>query len=134
MKGMDDIRERVRKKLAEQRALVAALLRERNQLPGSLLVRYMECGKAGCLCHAGAKHGPYYVLSNRSRGHGSFAYLDPARARRARPLVERYREFRRRLRRLQRVNLELVALLRRYQHAQLRRTGARLKVAIAARP
>jgi hypothetical protein len=133
MKTPDGIRARVKKRLAEQRALVATLLRAREQLQGSLIVRYMQCGKAACACHAGARHGPYYVLSNRSGGAGSFAYLDAAGARAARPLVQRYREFRRRLQRLQRVNVELVGLLRRYQKAQLRTTGARLRTRAAAR-
>ena len=128
MASADEIRARVRKRLAEQRALVAALLRLRQQLQGSLIVRYMECGKAGCACHSASKHGPYYVLSNRTGGRGSFSYLDADRARGARPLVERYREFRRGLRRLQKLNLELVALLRRYQKAQIQRTGVRLQL------
>jgi hypothetical protein len=133
MIGADEIRTRVRRRLAEQRSLVSTLLRLRTQLQGSLLVRHMECGKAGCACHSGHKHGPYFVLSNRSRGRGSFAYLDAAGAARARALVRRYREFRRGLQRLQRVNVELVGLLRRYQQAQVRRTGAKLGVAVAAR-
>ncbi len=127
----EEIRARVRRKVAAQRALVAALLEQRAQLQGSLLVRYMECGKAGCACHGGRKHGPYFVLSNRSRGRGSFAYLDAAEAARARTLVRRYREFRRGLGRLQKVNVELVALLRRYQQARLRQTGTRLGLATA---
>src|SRR5216683_1984600 len=126
MISAEAIRARVRSRLVEQRGLVSALLRLRAQLQGSLLIRHMECGKAGCACHTGRKHGPYFVLSNRSGGRGTFAYLDPARAARARALVGRYREFRRGLRRLQRVNVELVGLLRRYQQAQLKRTGARL--------
>jgi hypothetical protein len=130
----EQIRARVKARLAEQRALVATLLRLRTQLQGSLVVRHMECGKAGCACHTGRKHGPYFVLSNRSRGRGSFAYLDAAGAARARTLVGRYREFRRGLRRLQKVNLELVGLLRRYQRAQVRQTGARMGVPAAARP
>jgi hypothetical protein len=124
--GAEDIRSRVRLRLAEQRRLVSALLRLRAQLQGSLLVRHMECGKTGCACHTGRKHGPYFVLSNRSGGRGTFAYLDPARAARARTLVRRHREFRRGLRRLQRVNLDLVGLLRRYQQARARQTGSRL--------
>jgi uncharacterized protein DUF6788 len=133
MIGADEIKARVRGRLAEQRSLVATLLRLRTQLQGSLLVRHMECGKAGCACHSGRKHGPYFVLSNRSRGKGSFAYLDAAGAARARTLVRRYRDFRRGLQRLQRVNLELVGLLRRYQQAQVRRTGARMGVVVALR-
>src|SRR6185295_18094539 len=127
------IRTRVRSRLAEQRSLVSALLRQRAQLQGSLLVRHMECGKAGCACHTGRRHGPYFVLSNRSGGRGTFAYLDAEEAARARTLVTRYREFRRGLQRLQKVNLELVGLLRRYQQAQVRRTGARMGVPAVAR-
>ncbi len=133
MATAEELRGRVRRTLGEQRRLVARLLRQRAQVQGSLLVRHMECGKAGCACHTGRKHGPYFVLSNRSGGRGTFAYLDPARAVRARALVLRYREFRRGLQRLQRVNVELVGLLRRYQQAQLKRTGARLGVAVSAR-
>jgi hypothetical protein len=73
------------------------------------------------------------VLSNRSGGRGSFSYLDAEEAARARTLVRRYREFRRGLQRLQKVNVELVGLLRRYQKAQLRRTGVKLGVSVAAR-
>lgn len=131
--GAKEIRSRVRLRLAEQGRLVSALLRLRTQLQGSLIVRHMECGKEACSCHTGRKHGPYFVLSNRSGGRGSFAYLDAEAARRARALVGRYREFRRGLTRLQRVNVELVGLLRRYQRAQLRRTGARLGLNVPAR-
>lgn len=133
MISAEALRARVRSSLVEQRGLVSALLRRRAQLQGSLLIRHMECGKAGCACHTGRRHGPYYVLSNRSRGRGSFSYLDAAEAARARTLVLRYREFRRGLQRLQRVNVELVGLLRRYQQAQLRRTGLKLGVEVVAR-
>ena len=127
----EEIGARVRRRVAEQRALVSSLLELRAQIQGSLLVRYMECGKSGCACHTGRKHGPYFVLSNRSRGRGSFAYLDRAEAARARTLVRRYREFRRGLVRLQKVNVELVGLLRRYQEARLRQTGTRLGLGVS---
>jgi hypothetical protein len=127
----DAIRERIRERLADQRKLVARLLALREQLPGSLLVRWAECGKPACVCHTGRRHGPYYVLSNRSGGQGAFAYLDGDQARRARALVSRSREYRRGLQRLRKLNLELVVLLRRYQRRQLKTTGRRLGVAAA---
>jgi hypothetical protein len=128
----EDIRRRVRARLAEQRRVVRALLEARAQLPGSLFTRYGRCGKEGCACRRGAGHGPYYVLSRRSGGKGAFAYLDAARAREARSLVARARSFRLGLRRLQRINLELLDLLRRYQVAMSRRGGARVGVAQAS--
>ena len=123
----DPIRARIRESLAEQRRLVASLLRLREQLSGSLFIRYGQCGKAGCACRAeGKRHGPYYVLSTRSGGRGSFSYVDEPTAREAKERVARYRDFRAGLKSLQRVNVELVALLKRYQQAQLRKTVRRL--------
>jgi hypothetical protein len=125
----DGIRRRARELLAEQRRLVAGLLRLRAQLKGSLIVRYGRCGKPGCVCRSGRGHGPYYVLSTRTGGRGGFDYLEAGRAREARSLVGRHREFRRGLRRLKRVNEELVALLRRYQEQGSREGGRRLGLA-----
>lgn len=124
----EQIRKRVQARLLEQRVLVASLLRLREQLEGSLFVRYGECGKESCICRQGQRHGPYYVLSARSGGKGSFAYLEEGRAQEARGLVARAREFRKGLRRLQKLNTDLVALLRRYQQSQLRTTGRRLGI------
>ena len=129
MTGPEAIRRRVLARLQEQRQLVQSLLALREQLPGSLFARYGVCGKASCACQLGQKHGPYYVLSTRSGGRGGFAYLESTQVREARALVSRFREFRRGLARLRRVNEELVQLLKRYQAAQLRRGGARVGVA-----
>ena len=125
----EDLRKRVRARLGEQRALVQSLLRQRELLQGSLFARYGECGKEGCACRQGRKHGPYYVLSMRSGGKGAFAYLEGraaaggAEPRRALPGVPAG------LRRLKKLNLELVDLLRRYQEAMTRKGGRRLGVA-----
>ena len=89
-------------------------------------MRYGVCGKAGCACRQGARHGPYYVLSTRSGGHGGFAYLEGGRVAEARALVARSRQFRAGLRRLRAVNRDLVALLRRYQATVSRRATRKL--------
>src|SRR5687768_12386986 len=132
----DQIRVRIRETLAEQRRMVASLLRLREQLHGSLFVRYGQCGKAGCACQAddGRRHGPYYVLSTRSGGRGSFAYLDAPAARGAKLQVARYRAFRAGLKGLQQVNASLVGLLRRYQQAQLKSTVRRLGLPAVKNP
>lgn len=131
----EQIRGRIRETLAQQRRLVASLLRLREQLQGSLFVRYGQCGKAGCACQTeGHRHGPYYVLSTRTGGRGSFSYLDAPTAREARERVARYRAFRAGLKGLQRVNGSLVDLLRRYQQAQLKKTVRRLGLPAARNP
>lgn len=122
----EGVRRRVRERLAEQRELVETLLRQREQLQGSLFARFGQCGKESCVCRLGRKHGPYYVLSTRSAGKGGFAYLEQGKVAEARELVLRYRDFRSGMRRLKRINAELVDLLRRYQEVIARRGGQRL--------
>jgi len=124
----DEIRRRVREKLREQRVLVEELLREREQLSGSLFERWAVCGKEGCACREGRKHGPYYVLSTRSGGKGGFAYLPGSQASEARDLVKRHRAFRAGMRRLKRVGEQLVTLLRRYQEVLARQGGRRVGI------
>lgn len=128
----EQLRARIRQRLAEQRVLVARLLARREQLQGSLFARYGSCGKDGCACHKGRGHGPYYVLSTRSRGRGGFAYLDATRAAEARRLVRAHRDFRLGVKRLGSLNLALVDLLRRYQDSRAQQSGRRLGLAPSA--
>jgi hypothetical protein len=125
--AMEQLEARIRERLAEQRRLVSELLAQREQLQGSLFERYALCGKPGCACRGGERHGPYYVLSTRGRQGSAFTYLPPGRVREARSQVRAGREFRRGLKRLQRLNQELVALLRRVQAGRLRASARDLR-------
>jgi hypothetical protein len=128
----ETIRQRVLQRLQEQRLLVQALLRLREQLQGSLFARYGVCGKPNCACRTGAKHGPYYVLSARVGGRSGFAYVEGDRLLAARERVKSYREFRSGLRRLRRLNVQLVSLLKRYQAQASRQGGRRVGFAVSA--
>lgn len=130
MPSTESLRTRARALLLEQRELVEGLLRLREQLKGSLFTRFAACGKAGCACRQGRKHGPYYVLSDRSGGRGSFAYLAHSQVPEARGLLAQSREFRGGLKRLAKVNQELVRALKRYQQATLREGGRRLRIPV----
>ncbi len=122
------IRQRVRTRLSEQRSLVEELLQRRQQLSGSLFVRFGVCGKPNCSCRSGRKHGPYYVLSSRSGGRGGFTYLEESQMAEARALVSAFREYRAGMRRLRRVGEQIVTLLRRYQELTAREGSRRVGV------
>lgn len=124
----EGLRERIQARLVEQRVLVRSLLKLREQLAGSLFARYGECGKEGCACRQGQKHGPYYVLSTRSGGKGGFTYLEETQAEEVRGLVKSHREYKAGMGRLRKLNADLVVLLKRYQAASARRVGKRLGV------
>lgn len=132
MLSAETIRQRVVQRLDEQRELVVSLLKRREQLQGSLFARYGECGKPGCACRGGARHGPYYVLSVRVKGRSGFSYLPDTQVAQARERVRSYREFKRGLRRLRLLNADLVRLLKQYQAARSRQSGRRLRLAASA--
>jgi hypothetical protein len=127
--SIEQIRERIRRRLQEQRQLTRSLLRQREHLGGSLFVRYGTCGKENCACQRGRGHGPYYVLSSRSGGSGRFVYLSKDEWQKAKDLVARSREFRRDLGRLRKVNAEVTTLLRRYQSGSSRMAARGLGLA-----
>lgn len=105
----------IRVSLMEHESLVDALLQEREQIRGSLFSRFAVCGKANCVCAQGEKHGPYYVLSNRSGGEGAFIYLKQEQVSRVRELVNRHRRFKKGLKRLKGLSSKLHALFERYE-------------------
>ncbi len=126
----ETLQRRIKARLKQQRTLVDSLLTLRQQLQGSLITRYGQCGKQNCVCRRGQRHGPYYVLSTRSGGSGGFTYLERTDAEQARQMVRRFRAFRTGLKRLQRFNQELVELLRRYQLGSAREGGRQLGIPI----
>ena len=108
----------IRDRLNEHESLVVALLQEREQIRGSLFSRFAVCGKANCACAQGERHGPYYVLSDRSGGGGSFVYLKEVQVSRVRELVVRPpRRFKRGLRRLKGLSPKLHDLFERNETA-----------------
>lgn len=105
----------IRDRLMEHETLVDALLQEREQIRGSLFSRFAMCGKAGCACSQGEKHGPYYVLSSRRGDEGAFIYLKQEQVGRVRELVNRHRRFKKGLKRLKGLSVKLHALFDRYE-------------------
>lgn len=51
-------------------------LRRVNMIDGYWITRYIECGKAGCKCAGGDKHGPYYYISRTVRGKTHLEYVE----------------------------------------------------------
>lgn len=81
-------------------------------LHGSLVERFMRCGKANCHCHTDpdAKHGPFYYL-NRCFPKGKMQSLllkSAAQIDQARQSVAAYAQVRERLDEISQINHELL--------------------------
>ena len=66
-----------------------------GMLQGSLVVLYRKCGRKGCRCERGEKHGPAYYLSYKEEGVTRMIYIPASRleeVKKAREAFSRYWE------------------------------------------
>ncbi len=82
-------------------------------MAGSLVEQYVTCGKSGCRCTRGQKHGPLYYLYWKEQGRSRSLYVPR----------EKVSELRRQIQNYHRFQTELAGRLRR----QLRDWQRRLK-------
>lgn len=71
--------------------------------PGTLVRRFMPCGKPSCRCAAGrqAWHGPYYQWTHKIRGKTVTRRLSPAQAERCTEWIANHRTLRKTVRRME---------------------------------
>lgn len=97
---------------AVHQALLDGLLAAKPFRVGSTVRRFSVCGKPGCRCQRGEKHGPFWYLSEKESGRTRLRYLGrEANARKQLQAVENYRHWRRLRLRLRRVQRETEAML-----------------------
>ena len=79
-------------------------------LRASLVERFSPCGKANCHCHQGAKHGPFYYLTQcLAVGKiNKFLLKTPAQQQAAKSGIESYRQLQEQLEELSQINAELL--------------------------
>lgn len=97
--------------MAESQQRYDALKREVERLgfvrPGSVVRRFMPCGKPGCRCMADPPqlHGPYYDWSYKVRGKTVTKRLSEAQARLCQEWQQNHRQLRMLVRRMERLSL-----------------------------
>jgi hypothetical protein len=92
----------------------ASLLRKiqdcSEMLQGSLVVLYRKCGKKGCRCERGEKHGPAYYLSYKEGGVTQMVYISVSRLEEVRKAMEAFSRYWELGVKLSRLNLEQMGL------------------------
>ncbi len=94
-----------------------ALKREVTDVPpirrGSLVRRFMPCGKPGCRCQASPPqlHGPYYQWTRKVRGKTVTARVNQAQAKLLREWIENGRSLDRLVRQMENVSKRLTERL-----------------------
>jgi len=81
-----------------------------GMLQGSLVTLYRKCGKKGCRCERGEKHGPAYCLSYKEGGVTQMVYIPVSRLEEVKRAMEAFSRYWELGVRLSRLNLELMGL------------------------
>jgi hypothetical protein len=84
-----------------------------EMLQGSLVVLYRKCGKRGCRCERGEKHGPAYYLSYKEGGVTQMVYIPVSRLEEVKKAMEAFSRYWELGVRLSRLNLERMGLRKR---------------------
>jgi len=81
-----------------------------QSIRASVVERFGTCGKPSCACHQGAKHGPYYYLTQcLAKGHvQKFLLKSTTQQQRARDATTAFNEFYDGLEELSQINTELL--------------------------
>lgn len=82
------------------RSLPAPLRKVLESLPvvgGSLVKQYVVCGKPGCRCERGQKHGPLYYLYWKEQGRSRSLYVPREKVAEMRRQIQNYRSLQKEL-------------------------------------
>jgi hypothetical protein len=81
-----------------------------EMLQGSLVTLYRKCGKKGCRCEQGQKHGPAYYLSYKEEGVTQMIYIPASRLEEVKKGMEAFSQYWELGVKLSRLNLEQMGL------------------------
>jgi len=84
-----------------------------GMLQGSLVSLYRKCGKKGCRCERGEKHGPAYYLSFKEGGVTRMVYVPASRLEEVKKAMGAFSRYWELGVKLSRLNLEQMGLRRR---------------------
>ena len=96
--------------LRNRRAGLAKLLPPLQEiLRGSLMERYLTCGKPDCRCARGERHGPVWYLSvSLDQAHRTGSTVPPHQVEQVRRWIENYHHVKERLDKISDINRELL--------------------------
>ena len=86
-------------------------LSRKNMLYGSVVEKYVMCGKEGCKCKKGGLHGPFYYLTYKENGKTKMIFLKKGFSKKAKILNDNYKNFRKNRAKASMINKEILALM-----------------------
>ena len=99
------------KRLKQKREkLVKELQLSKEKLQGTIVEKFLECGRAGCKCKRGEKHGPKYYLSYKHKGVTQMLYIPKDMVSEVRSRSRLYKRFKETGQKISDINKQLLII------------------------
>ena len=92
-----------------------------EMIQGTLVTKYLKCGKPGCRCTTGSPHGPKYYISDKVEGHTRMLYVPTNAIAVVRKQIQLYRQFKKIGAKISKINRAM--LLQNKNQSAKRRNG-----------
>jgi hypothetical protein len=92
--------------------LLKRLSRNSDMVQGSLIEKYVQCGKPNCRCAKGEGHGPVYYLSFQEKGVTKLIYIPRGDVPKVRGQVAKFKQYKEIGTKIARMNREILRLKR----------------------
>ncbi len=79
-----------------------------EMMQGSLFERYLPCGKEGCKCKKGEKHGPFYYLTYLEAGKLKTQYVPKDKVGKVKKWMKAYKNVKEIIREIADINHRLL--------------------------
>ncbi len=101
------IRKQISMAVSKRTKLEKELINSRHKMTmGTLVKRYVVCGKPGCKCAKGVKHGPFLYLYKAVNGKNIRSYINKKDIKLIKAL-ERYKLYQQKLAEVRELNKEI---------------------------
>lgn len=97
-------------------------LKARPMIDGYWIERYIECGRPGCKCSSGEKHGPYYYISRTIEGKTRLEYVKEDQVR-AEEMCKNWSSHSASVAEMVKYNRQIETLYRELARAQVKKKG-----------
>ena len=93
-------------------ALMKRVYQNTEMLQGSLVEKYVRCGKDNCRCANGTGHGPVYYLSFKEKGRTRLIYIRQDEVDKVRKQIRKFKQYKKIGGEISRINREILKLNR----------------------
>ena len=92
--------------------LIRQLSQSSEMLQGSVIEKYVKCGKQNCWCVDGQGHGPVYYLSFKEKGATKLIYIPRSKVHKVKQQVSKFKRYKDIGSEIVRLNREILKLKR----------------------